>query len=120
MLHEEADRISTSPAAKTLIDLFGGGDGERRRFFVVERTEAEVIGAPFFELYETTYDLDNVGVLKSPPYQAIGGENSSPWTKRTAKFRKSLLRYEGEQLFPGDLTAPPVSQKPGDQESVST
>ncbi len=53
-----------------------------------------------------TYDLDNVGVLKSPPYLAVGGENGSPWTKRTARFRKSLMRYEGEQLFPGDRTAP--------------
>ena len=54
-----------------------------------------------------TYDLDNVGVLHSPAYLAVGGENGSPWTKRTAKFRKSILRYEGEQLFPGDRTAPP-------------
>jgi hypothetical protein len=53
-----------------------------------------------------TYDLDEVGVLHSPPYQAIAGANSSPWTKRTARFRKSLMRFEGEQLFPGDKTAP--------------
>src|SRR6185295_9774220 len=53
-----------------------------------------------------TYDLDDVGVLKSPPYAAIAGANSSPWTKRTARFRKGLLRFEGEQLFPGDRTAP--------------
>jgi len=53
-----------------------------------------------------TYDLDTVGVLQSPPYQAIAGANSSPWTKRTARFRKGLMRYEGEQLFPGDKTAP--------------
>jgi hypothetical protein len=54
-----------------------------------------------------TYDLDNVGVLASPPYTAIAGANSSPWTKRTQRFRKSLMRYEGEQLFPGDDVAPP-------------
>src|SRR3954465_4741383 len=53
-----------------------------------------------------TYDLDTVAVLRSPPYTAIAGANSSPWTKRTQRFRKSLLRYEGEQLFPGDKTAP--------------
>jgi hypothetical protein len=64
------------------------------------------VGTDNSKISVATYDLDNVGVLKSPPYQAIAGENSSPWTKRTAKFRKSLLRYEGEQLFPGDLTAP--------------
>jgi hypothetical protein len=53
-----------------------------------------------------TYDLDNVGVLNSPGYNSIGRENSSPWTKRTQRFRKSLMRYEGEQLLPGDKTAP--------------
>ena len=44
--------------------------------------------------------------MHSPPYLAVGGDNGSPWTKRTAKFRKGILRYEGEQLFPGDRTAP--------------
>src|SRR6266702_3205439 len=53
-----------------------------------------------------TYDLDEVGVLQSPPYLAIAGANSSPWTKRTGRFRKSLMRFEGTQLFPGDKTAP--------------
>ncbi len=52
-----------------------------------------------------TYDLETVDVLKSPGYLKIGGANSSPWTKRTQRFRKSLLRYEGEQLFPGDKLA---------------
>jgi hypothetical protein len=53
-----------------------------------------------------TYDLAEVGVLHSPPYEAVGGDNASPWTKRTAKFRKGLMRYEGEQLFPGNRIAP--------------
>jgi hypothetical protein len=53
-----------------------------------------------------TYDLETVGVLQSAPYVAIAGANSSSWTKRTAKFRKGLMRYEGEQLFPGDKGAP--------------
>lgn len=64
------------------------------------------IGTSDPKISVATYDLDNVNVLKSPPYLAVGGENGSPWTKRTARFRKSLLRYEGEQLFPGDRTAP--------------
>ena len=65
------------------------------------------IGTDNPKISVATYDLDNVGVLQSAPYLAVGGENGSPWTKRTAKFRKSILRYEGEQLFPGDRTAPP-------------
>jgi hypothetical protein len=65
------------------------------------------IGTENSKISVATYDLDNVGVLHSPAYLAVGGENGSPWTKRTAKFRKSILRYEGEQAFPGDGTAPP-------------
>jgi hypothetical protein len=64
------------------------------------------IGVKTPKVSVATYDLANVAVLKSPPYLAIAGENSSPWTKRTARFRKSLLRYEGEQIRPGDLVAP--------------
>jgi hypothetical protein len=64
------------------------------------------IGTDNLKISVATYDLDNVGVLHSPPYLAVGGDNGSPWTKRTAKFRKSILRYEGGQLFPGDRTAP--------------
>ena len=64
------------------------------------------IGTENPKISVATYDLDNVGVLHSAPYLAVGGENGSPWTKRTAKFRKGILRCEGEQLFPGDRTAP--------------
>src|SRR5207302_4653729 len=28
------------------------------------------------------YDLENVAVLQSAPYKAVGGANGSPWTKR--------------------------------------
>ena len=52
------------------------------------------------------YDLDDVGVLKSAPYLAVGGANGSPWTKRVTSRTKSLIRLEGEQLKPGDALAP--------------
>jgi len=53
-----------------------------------------------------TYDLESLEVLRSPAYRAIGGENLSPWSKRiTAKVQR-LLRCEGEQILPGDATAP--------------
>ena len=53
-----------------------------------------------------TYDLDTVGVLHSAPYDAIGGANGSVWTKRITAIAHRILRYEGEQLVPGDATAP--------------
>jgi hypothetical protein len=52
------------------------------------------------------YDLENLAVLQSPAYRAISGDNLSPWSKRiTAKCRR-LLRFEGEQILPGEALAP--------------
>jgi len=53
-----------------------------------------------------TYDLDNVAVLQSPGYRAIGGENLSVWSKRVTAKVKRILRYEGEQILPGDAVPP--------------
>lgn len=53
-----------------------------------------------------TYDLDSRAVLQSPEYRAIGGDNLSPWSKRVTGRVERLLRYEGEQILPGDATAP--------------
>ena len=52
------------------------------------------------------YDLDDVGVLRSPAYLAVGGANGTPWTKRVTSRTKMIIRLEGEQLRPGDTVAP--------------
>jgi hypothetical protein len=53
-----------------------------------------------------TYDLENHAVMGSPAYQAIGGDNGSVWTKRITAIAKRILRFEGEQILPGDVTGP--------------
>ena len=53
-----------------------------------------------------TYDLDSLAVLQSPAYRAIGGENLSVWSKRVTAKCQRLLRFEGEQILPGDAVAP--------------
>jgi hypothetical protein len=53
-----------------------------------------------------TYDLDTLSVLKSPAYQAIGGQNLSPWSKRVTAKCQRLLRFDGDQILPGDRIAP--------------
>lgn len=53
-----------------------------------------------------TYDLDNVGILQSPGYSAIGGANLSPWSKRVTGQVERLMRFEGEQVLPGDQLPP--------------
>jgi hypothetical protein len=52
------------------------------------------------------YDLESLAVLQSLAYRAIGGENLSPWSKRVTGKVERLLRYEGEQILPGDAIAP--------------
>lgn len=53
-----------------------------------------------------TYDLDSLSVLNSPAYQAIGGDNLSVWSKRMSAICDRLLRFDGEQINPGNLAPP--------------
>lgn len=53
-----------------------------------------------------SYELDNLDVLQSPAYRAIGGENLSVWSKRVTAMCARLLRLEGEQILPGNQAAP--------------
>jgi hypothetical protein len=53
-----------------------------------------------------TYDLDAAAVLQSPGYAAIGGANLSPWSKRVTSRVERLMRFEGDQILPGDKLPP--------------
>ena len=78
---------------------------ERQRvpgFLVCERW----IGAADRKISVATYDLENVKVLASPAYLAIGGANLSPWSKRVTSRVERLMRFEGDQILPGDQLPP--------------
>jgi hypothetical protein len=64
------------------------------------------LGADDPRVSVATYDLESVGVLKSPGYLAIGGDNLSPWSKRVTARVERLMRFEGEQILPGDQLPP--------------
>src|SRR4029077_12251545 len=64
------------------------------------------MGAQDPKISVATYDLENVSVLQSPGYRAIGGENLSPWSKRVTGRVQRLVRFEGDQILPGDAVAP--------------
>ena len=64
------------------------------------------IGAENAKQSVATYDLETLAVLQSPAYRAIGGENLSPWSKRVTARCQRLLRFEGEQILPGDKVSP--------------
>lgn len=53
-----------------------------------------------------SYDLDNPAVLSSDAYKAIGGENLSVWSKRVSAMCTRLLRFDAEQILPGDADSP--------------
>ena len=64
------------------------------------------IGVDDRKVSVATYDLDNSGVLQAPGYQAIGGANLSPWSKRVTSRVERLMRFEGDQILPGDQLPP--------------
>ena len=64
------------------------------------------IGAEDGKVSVATYDLASVTVLQSPAYLAIGGENLSPWSKRVTGRVERLMRFEGDQILPGDQLPP--------------
>jgi hypothetical protein len=79
---------------------------ERQRvpgFLVCQRW----IGVDDPKVSVATYDLESVAVMKSPAYLAIGGENLSPWSKRITSRVERLMRFEGDQILPGDQLPPP-------------
>jgi hypothetical protein len=53
-----------------------------------------------------TYDLESHAVLNSAPYLAVGYGNASVWTKRVTAIANRILRFEGNQIVPGDLAGP--------------
>src|SRR5690349_8121581 len=53
-----------------------------------------------------TYDLETMAVLQSPAYLAIAGENLWPWSKRVTSRVERLMRFEGDQILPGDRLPP--------------
>jgi len=53
-----------------------------------------------------TYDLETVAVMKSPAYLAIAHDNLSPWSKRVTGRIDLLMRFEGDQILPGDQLPP--------------
>jgi len=78
---------------------------ERQRvagFLVCQRW----IGAENPKQSVATYDLESVSVLQGSGYRAIGGENLSPWSKRVTARTQRILRFEGDQILPGDKAAP--------------
>lgn len=53
-----------------------------------------------------TYELDSLDVLQSAEYRAIAYENLSVWSKRVTAMCTRLIRFDGEQILPGNEAGP--------------
>jgi hypothetical protein len=51
-----------------------------------------------FPRWVATYFLTEATALHTPEYEAVGGENSSPWTKRVTGRTIGRLRVVGEKI----------------------
>ena len=60
MFHQKTDGITTTSATKAFINFLCRRYGKRRRFFIVKRAKAQIIGASFFQFHKSTDDLDNI------------------------------------------------------------
>ena len=56
------------------------------------------------------YDLESLDVLKSAPYLALVGENTSPWTRRMVGKLQRVCRFEADQTLPGRQVSPADAQ----------
>jgi hypothetical protein len=56
--------------------------------------------------YMACYDLESLDVLEEDSYKAIGGPNSSPWTKRILSRVAGYQRLLMEQMTPGRMRTP--------------
>jgi hypothetical protein len=50
VLHDEVDSGASFAASKTFEDSLRRGNGERRGFFIVERTQSQIIDPPPFQV----------------------------------------------------------------------
>lgn len=60
--------------------------------------------------YLAIYDLDELGVLATPAYRAISGDNLSAWSKRVLAGATDRWRFEGSRVG-APLDCAPTGQK---------
>src|SRR6185437_7902142 len=64
VFHQETDRSAVRAATEAVVELLGGADRERRRFFAMERTARLVIRAGLLERHVAVDHLDDVDARK--------------------------------------------------------
>jgi hypothetical protein len=63
VLHHEVHGVTGFAASEAFINPLGGGNSERRSFFIVEWTQSKQVNTPFPEVYEVADYLFYPGSL---------------------------------------------------------
>ncbi|TSE23007.1 hypothetical protein Taqua_01934 [Tepidimonas aquatica] len=74
--HQKVDGVAVRAAAKAVVELLGRADRERRRFFGVERAQADEVGPAFAQRHVAADDLDDVGARQQVLQK--GGRDAHP------------------------------------------
>ena len=61
---QKLDRVAADTAAEAVVELFGGADAERWRFFAVEGAQPHEVGAALFKLNVAPDDVNDVGTCQ--------------------------------------------------------
>src|SRR4029078_9365056 len=77
MRQEETERVPVRAAAEAVVELLRGADGERRRLFVVERAQAEVVGHSLLELHVARDDVDDVDANEEVLLEGFGDQGKT-------------------------------------------
>ena len=72
MLHQEADGITAFAAAETLVNFLGWRNREGGRPFIMKRTIAQVVGAPFLQFYKLPNDINDINAVLNLFYRFPG------------------------------------------------
>lgn len=97
-LHQELQCVTTRLAAEAVVELLVLADAERRRLFVMERTEPSVVVALFLEIDTRLDDLNDVDpgqhivnkILRNQRLVTLGKNGLREWHPATAKARLDL------------------------------
>ena len=72
VVHQETDGRAVGAAAKAVIELLVGADGEGRRLFAMEWATGLVLVAGFFQWHTRVDDLNDIATVEYVIYEPLG------------------------------------------------
>ncbi|TSE18327.1 hypothetical protein Tigna_02563 [Tepidimonas ignava] len=99
--HQKVDRVAVRAATEAVVELLGRADRERRRFFGVERAQADEVGPAFAQRHVAADDLDDVGARQQVLQK--GGRDAHP----------AIVRHRARARAAGGVSPRQAGRAPG-------